>query len=99
MLRHAAFINATAGQTLLFGHPDLSIAASHLIFLPFLQPMAQALNDSGRQVTAFVPAAAATIRQEQYDSQRFYGNGSEWRQSDACKSARAIVDVDQVVFN
>jgi hypothetical protein len=90
--------NTVNAPTMLFTHPDLSIAAAHALFFPFMQPMLQSLNDSGDAVTVLLPASAAVLRQETYELNAFCGNSSNFQSTNACKATKAIVDVDTAVF-
>jgi len=89
----AASANASMAE-LMFAHPDLSVAASHAVFLPFLQPFFHSLQSSGRSFTGFVPAATAAVRAQTYEAERFCGRDSPIRDSDACRSLVALNEVD-----
>jgi hypothetical protein len=89
--------NNTSLADVFLRHPDLAISTSHAMFLPFLQPVASALNATDRPLTLLVPSATAALRQEAYEVGRFCGNETEYANAEACRVWRAMFDVDKTV--
>jgi hypothetical protein len=79
-----------------YRHTDLSVCASHATFLPFMAPLVDVLSRRGN-ITAVFPAAAAMMRLQQYEVDRFCSKRSSYYSSDACRAMTALVKVDRVM--